>query len=285
MNKLPMLVILLVGLSGCLAGQKKTCEKPQVVVSILPVKSFVEKIAGDDFDIILLIPHGANPATYSLSPSQMRGISRAAAWFRMGYIGFELSWYGRISETYPALKIVDLSEGLDLISRNPEENQPFHAGVDPHTWLSPTRVKIMSDRIFRELTRMNPGKEDLYRENYQKFLDEIVRTDREIRAILQKAPGRKFISYHPSLSYFARDYGLIQLSMEEGGKEPTPARLAVIAETAKQEGIKAVFIQSDFDKEFASAFAGEIGAKIIQIWPLNPDWSENLLTIARLLSD
>jgi len=268
---------------GCASHSVQQTEKPEILVTILPEKSFIEKIAGSDFNISVLVPPGANPATYSLSPSQMIGISRASAWFRMGYVGFELTSAEKIREVNRKMKVVDLSSGLDLISGNAEKNQALRAGVNSHTWLSPRRVKIMALQIKNELISLNPGKEKNYTEGYLKFLEEINSTDSTINRILKNDRGKKFITIHPSLCYFAKDYGLSELTMEEGGKEPTPAHLAFLTETAKKEGIKAVFIQSDYDQEVARTFADEIHGQIIRIWPLNPDWSNNLISIAGIL--
>jgi zinc transport system substrate-binding protein len=285
MKNFIILLMLLLIACGCSDRYKKPTEKIKVLVSILPEKSFIEKIAGTDFEITVLIPPGANPATYSLLPSQMVDIVQAAAWFKIGYVGFELSWSDRIREVHPDLTIIDLSSGLDLISRKSEGYPAIRTGVNPHTWLSPLRVKKMALQILHNLILLNPGEAENYKSGYQRFLDEIEATDETLHTILQNYRGKKFITYHPSLSYLAKDYGLIQLSVEEDGKEPTPAHMAQLAKTAKQEGIRSIFIQSDFDKEFARTFAVETGGKIIQIWPLNPDWSNNLISIARLLSE
>jgi zinc transport system substrate-binding protein len=73
--------------------------------------------------------------------------------------------------------------------------------------------------------------------------------------------------------------------MEEGGKEPSPAHLARLAEIAGANGICTIYIQSEFDKEVAAAFAREIKGDIVQIWPLNPFWAENMISMARALSE
>ena len=35
--------------------------------------------------------------------------------FSCGYLGFERSWLGKLSENNPRLQVVDLSEGLELL--------------------------------------------------------------------------------------------------------------------------------------------------------------------------
>jgi zinc transport system substrate-binding protein len=272
-------------LAGCSVKPGNISDKKKILVTILPEKSFIEKIAGTGFDITVLVPQGANPAVYSLLPSQMIDIAKASVWFRMGFVGFELSSFERIKKVHPEMNIVDLSAGLDIISQFSPFDPSIRTGYDPHIWLSPENVKTMASQIMKELIRLNPSGEKMYTSGYQRFLEEIRATNDSINTILKDKKGKKFISFHPSLSYFARDYGLVQLSLEEGGKEPAPAHLLKLVETARQEGIRTIYIQSDFDKELARTFASETGGNIVQIWPLNPDWSKNLISIAQSLCE
>lgn len=285
MRKLLILATVALVAMGCGTRSPRVGEKPVILVSILPQKTFVEKIGGSDFKISLLIPHGANPTTYSLLPAQMAEISEARLWLRMGFVGFELSWKERIREVNRRMEVADLSEGVALIGGNSSDPRGGKSGIDPHTWLSPANVRVMAARILEELTKINPEKKKEYTAKYEEFLKEIDATDREIREILDNSAGKKVISYHPSLTYFARDYGLVQLSVEQGGKEPTPGQLAQLVQTARTENIRVIYIQSEFDRELATVFAGEIEGSVIQIWPLNPDWSANLTGIARQISE
>lgn len=270
---------------GCSRTNTFKDDKPVVLVSILPQKTFIEKIAGDDFDVSILIPHGANPATYSLLPAQMVLISKASTWFRMGYVGFELSWAEKILQTNPDMKVIDLSNGLDLIIAGTDEATGIPFGVDPHTWLSPSLVKKMALILHDELVALRPDRRESYHAGYQEFLREIENADTEIRELLQDYKGRKFISFHPSLSYFAREYGLEQYALQQRGKDPTAGHIAGLVKVAREENIRVIYIQSDFDRESARMFAGEIGGQAIQVWPLNPEWGENLLFMAQLFRD
>ena len=81
-------------------------------------------------------------------PSQLKEIANSAVWFRIGYIGFEYSWAEKIIQANKAMKVVDLSEGLDLIADKIEQHgDHVHMhGVDPHIWLSPVLVKQMAKK-------------------------------------------------------------------------------------------------------------------------------------------
>lgn len=262
-------------------------ERQVVTVSILPIKTFVEEIAGNDFKVNILLPPGASPADFTMVPSQLRDIARSRAWFRIGYIGFEYSWREKIEQVNKNMKVVNLSEGLDLISDEhlPSGERSKTSGINPHTWLSPTLVKQMAIRITEELSILNPEQKSEYQENLGQFIEKINELDSEIKAALEDFEGRQFIMFHPSLSYFAREYGLIQYSLEPGGKEPTPQRMAALVDFAKKENIDVIYIQSDLDREQARVFAEEIDGKVVQMWPLNPAWFENLRKITGILTE
>lgn len=280
------IVILIAAFSILLSCNNKAAKNskgqkiPTVTVSILPEKTFVKKIAGNDFKVNVLIPPGASPAAYTLLPSQLKDIAHSELWFRIGYIGFEHSWKSKIMQANSHMKVVNLSEGLDLIE---EKGSGLHHGVNPHIWMSPKLVKQIAKVILDELIALNPQKTDVYTANYNVFLEECNRVDCQLKEMLKDYQGRKFILYHPSLAYYARDYGLVEYSIELDGKEPTTKHFKELIDMAKSENIKAVYIQSYFDKEHARVFANEIGGKIVQIWPLNPAWRDNLLETTKTL--
>lgn len=280
-----ILVLLIITIAvGC--GQKKVAVEnasKNITVSILPQKTFVEKIAGTDFKVNVLIPPGTSPAAYSLLPSQMAEIAQSAIWFSMGYIAFELSWKDKIIEANTNMKVVDLSEGLDLIAagKNVQGEKTILTGVDPHIWLSPALVKKMAEKMLIEISAINPTEKEKYLANFKAFTAEIDSLDAEIRRIFSSYNGKKIISFHPSLSYFAREYGFEQLSLESGGKEPTPQRMTELIDLARRENIKVIYIQGELDREHARVFAEETGGQIIQVYPLKPDWSGNLREMAQ----
>lgn len=286
MKNFILIVALVFFISGC--SQKKSeisTASRNIVVSILPQKTFVEKIAGNDFKITVLLPPGTSPAAFSLLPSQMADIEKANLWFSMGYIGFELSWKDKITDANRLMKVVDLSEGLDLIAakKATENGRTVLTGVDPHIWLSPALVKQMTAKIFAELIAANPAQTDKYTANYNSFIAGIDSIDAEIRTKLAPFKGRKIITFHPSLSYFAREYGIEQYSLEAGGKEPTPQRMTELIDLAKRENIKVIYIQGELDREHARVFAEETGGQVIQVHPLSPDWAGNLLELTQTL--
>jgi len=273
-------------------GPDISSEKIQITVSILPQKYFVERIAGGgdnlDFDIHVMIPPGHSPATYAPTPQQMKALSHCKLYFRIGHIPFENAWMKNISSNNPHMKIIDTSVGVDLIETGEAEDElhqvhHHHAGIDPHIWLCPRAVKIQAKHILDAVIEIDRENQEFYKENYRLFLLDIDRLDREIKALLEKCRGRKFLVFHPAWSYFAREYGLEQLPIEVEGKAPNPANLKKIIDIARRENIRIIFVQEQFDTHSAGAVAAEIGGRVVKIDPLALDWLDNMKKIAQTL--
>jgi zinc transport system substrate-binding protein len=261
-------------------------------VSILPQKYFVEKIAGDKFDVKVMIPPGASPATYEPSPSDLVNLHKAAAYFRIGHIGFEISKMMDIVRMNKKMNIYDCSENIELISGEPhshgeeeigehEEEADGHTGINPHIWLSPKSVIRISGNILNGLIDLDPVNKDIYTANCNGFVSDLEKLDMEISVMLKDLKSRKFIVYHPAWSYFARDYGLEEVSIEIDGKEPSAGTIRRVIDTAREENIRIVFVQKQFDRKLADNIASEINGRVIQLDPLEEKWFDNIIVIAR----
>lgn len=252
-----------------------------ISVSILPQKYFVEKIAGDLVQVHVLVPPGASPELYSLMPSQMKDLSKSTAWLRIGKIGFEESWINKIRQSTPGIKIFDTSVQADWIAGEETHGGHVHLhGFDPHIWSSPAEVKKIVTETYQALSSLLPENKDLLNLNYESFMKEIDQLDQELKTRLDQLENRKFLIFHPALTYFARQYNLEQIALEVDGKEPSPRYMRSLIEKAKSENIHVIFIQKEFDAENARQLANEIDGEVIRIDPLSEQWDRQLREIA-----
>ena len=296
--KAPFLIgILFLGLLSCSSPAKPDQEKVQVSVSILPQQYFVDRIAGDRVQVNVMVPPGASPATYEPTASQLARLEESSLYLSMGYLGFERSWMDKLSSVNANMKIIDLSSGIELISgeeENKGQNNHTHGhgnpghrhdtGIDPHTWMSPANVGIMSRQIHEVLCEILPDHQQEFSRNLELFLAETDSLDRVIRQMFSGIRNRTFMIYHPALAYLARDYELTQLSLESEGKEPSPLHMKKMADLGKELGIQTIFIQKEFDRRNATVLAEEIGARVMEINPLDPDWPAQIIYISNALS-
>lgn len=281
-----LLIPALLMISSCNQGgnERNSQTSNTVLVSILPYKFFVEQIAGDKLNTLVLIPPGTTPHVYDPTPRQMAEISKADIYFFNGHLSFEQSWLKKITDSHAHLSMVNLNKGIELIGGHNCENPGHDHGNDPHTWLSPKNGKIIAGNIYHALTEKYPEHEDVFRKNFNSLLQDIGKLDRQIRDILSETDSRKFMIFHPSLSYFARDYNLEQIPIELEGKEPSPSQLRASIDRAKNEGLKTILIQKEFDSDNATIIAREIDGNVVQVDPLSENWLTNLLDIAEKIS-
>ncbi|WP_321519595.1 metal ABC transporter solute-binding protein, Zn/Mn family [uncultured Bacteroides sp.] len=289
MRKIFIMLSLLVSIAFIGCTNKKEQNKKILTVTIEPQRYFTEQIAGDKFSVVSMVPKGSSPESYDPIPSQLVSLDKSEAYFRIGYIGFELTWFERLKENAPHMLVFDTSAGINLIldshhhhhGDNEGSNHSLK-GIDPHIWNSPINVQIIANNTCKALCSLDKANEIYYIQRCNKLKQEIKNLDDTLKVILKNA-DKSFMIYHPALSYFARDYGLHQICIEEEGKEPSPAHLKELIQTCKKEGVRVIFVQQEFDKNNAELIAKETGTKIVSINPLSYDWKGEMIHIAQAL--
>ena len=202
--------------AACAGGSKADREEARVItVSILPQKYFLEKIVGDRFDVKCMLDKGGNPETYEPSMSYMMNLEKSDAYFLMGNIGFELSIRSKIKEYNPDIRVYDVSKGIELISGSHHFDVDDKEGIDPHTWTSVANARVIIKNMLDDVVELDPEHKAEYESNYRDFDRELSEFQDSIALRLQSVKGGSFVVWHPSLSYFARDYGLINLFAEK----------------------------------------------------------------------
>lgn len=265
-----------------------------LTVTIEPQRYFLEQIVGDKFKIHTLVPPGSSPETYEPVPSAMIELGNSLAYFKVGFLGYENVWTGKLSENNPNLEIVDCSAGIELVYGGHEHHDHAHGeahhyhdsadAADPHVWSSAKNAVQFSKNMLNAVVELDAENADFYWANFEELRLKITKTDSVLTNLLRDIPSRSFIIYHPALAYFARDYDLEQHSIEFEGKNPSPAQMKELVDLAKAENIKTVFIQQEFDVKNTEVIAKEIGAKSYTINPLAYEWYKELIRIAEILA-
>jgi zinc transport system substrate-binding protein len=247
-----------------------------ITLSILPQQYFVERIGGENVAVNVMVLPGESPATYEPKPDQLRALSEAQAYVSIG-VPFEQAWLERISSANPDMLMIDTTQGIERLG------DPEHP--DPHIWLSPRLVKIQAQTIYDALVRLDPEHQTAYQANLERFLEDIDALDADIRSTLSGLEQRKFMVFHPSWGYFARDYDLEMIPIEIGGQEPSAAELTALIERAQAEDIRVIFAQPQFSTKKAQTIAEEIDGEVLLIDPLAPDWLDNLRQVTATFAD
>ena len=280
MKRFLYLIILCVILAGCKgtpqkqadSGKASGTEKPAVTVTVTvtisPYKYFVDQIAKGKVDVNVMVSNGNNPETYEPYAQQMMELSKSALYLKVGSIGFEQTWMKKLQDNAPDMKVIDTSVGIKP-AKTPGGN------IDPHVWMSCSNARIIASNILKALCELEPKNKAFFEKNYQSLLSIIDKRDSTIKESFKKDPDlvRKFVIYHPILTYFARDYQLEQLAIEEEGREPSASQLKSLIQRARKEKIKYCLIQAEFANRNTNTFINESHTKPMNINPLQGEWN------------
>jgi len=311
------LVFIAIAAVSCGPRSPRGAQGRVVTVTIPPFAWFVEQIGGDDFTVNVLLPPGADHHIWEPLPAQISSLSGSEAFIMNGQLGFEHAWMDRFRQVNPNMKVLDLSRHIELLGpRHPsgigvsappgaepqseglrseglrsegagheegdhEDHGHAHGGPDPHYWMSPSAAFIMARDVHDFLVGLNPASSEKYDSNLYAINREISEVDSLVRVALGPGPHPTVMIYHPALAYMGRDYGFEQVSFEDEGKSPSPARMKQLIDLARENEIKIIFIQAEYDVRNAESLSRETGARLVVINPMNSDWPEAVMEIAR----
>ncbi len=288
-NIIYIAVATIIGTMMMLCGCNPVPSKPVLAVSIQPQKYLLEKIVGDKFDILCLLAQGSNPEAYEPSFNHLVNLEKSKAYFRIGNIGFELAILDKVKKNSPDLMIVDTSIGIDYLKGTHEgvsaKGHRHHSHeIDPHVWSSVRNAKIIAGNMYKSVLKIDAKNKKIYEKNYNALITELDVLEEDLKHQLETVSGQAFAVWHPSLSYFARDYGLKQIAMENEGKEVPASVLKETIDQAKANDVKVMFYQKEFDNRQVQVVNQQLGAMLVEINPMNYNWAEELKKIANALT-
>jgi zinc transport system substrate-binding protein len=196
-----------------------------------------------------------------------------------------MTWLDRFYETNKSMKRLSLGNHIDLIKPDLHSGEVQTEGADPHYWVSPKCAATIASSVKDLLCELAPGERETYEKNYLKLLGIISGIEKRANELFSGFNGRTFMTFHPTLGYLARDYGLNQIAVEKEGKEPTPLTLRELIDIAKFKNIKVIFIQKEYDTKNARAIASETGAVTRAIDPLSENWPVAMMDIINAIYD
>lgn len=270
----------------------QTTERDELTVSIPAQKWLLDSIVGDRYKVVAMLEDGSNPETFEPTMQQLMSLQNSAAYFTVGNLGFELASMPKIKENFPTLEVIDTSKGIIPIEgthtghacasgQNPATSSD---NPDPHLWTSLSNARILARNMYETLVRMDPDGKDYYSARFKALDSGLSALNDSIAGILSPLKDKAFLVWHPSLSYFARDYSLKQISVEISGKEASPAQYRAQLDLAKKAEPLLFFTQTEFDPRQAQAIAEELNIPAAPIAVMQFDISAQIRSIANELS-
>ncbi len=284
--KITLVVALALSMSFGVACKVQAQESPglKVFVGILPQGYFVKRIGGSNVSVNVLVGPGQSPATFQVTPKQMAELAQADVLFITG-MPFENRLISKINRSFKGLTIVDLRKDIELRGfQDHDHGYDGHEGIsDPHIWLDPKLAPMQAKTICDKLAGLDRSHATEFRINLREFQKELRRVDRKIASKLAPYRGRLIMVFHPAYGYFLNSYGLTQEAVEFNGKNPGPKQLARWIEKVRARDVKVVFVQPQFSKREAQTIAESVGAVVVPLDPLAPDYISNLEKMADVI--
>jgi ABC-type Zn uptake system ZnuABC Zn-binding protein ZnuA len=240
-------VLLLVGCGSSASADRAFT----VVATTTQVADLTRNVAGPGTHVVQLLQPNADPHDYEIRPHDVGALADADLIVRSG---------GEVDEW-----VEDAIEGSG--SDAPVVNLSDHVklrGDDPHWWQDPRNAILAVHELERALRRDAPA-----------YVERLRRLDAETAACVARVRGRKLVTTHDSLGYYAARYGLdvigavIPSQSTEG--QPSAGDVADLVDTIRATGVKAVFAESSVDPKVEEAIARETGATVG-----TPLWADTL---------
>lgn len=260
-------IILSIACFGC-KGVTVSDKKIRVLATTSIIADVVRQVVGDQVDISILIPIGADPHEFSARPKDAVEIESADIIFANG-AGLEEFLLPLIESLGGNDKWVEVSAGIKLLTL-PESGS---SGIlyDPHTWMDPKNILIWLNNITDSLEKLDPTNKDYYRANAELYRGKIQQLDTWIHSEIQVIPQirRVIITDHDVLGYFISVYDFQQIATISTSfstdAAPSAQVLADIENLIAQNHIPAIFITESSSQILANQIANDTGIEVVTL--------------------
>jgi zinc transport system substrate-binding protein len=249
------------GLAGCGSSSGHGGSPVKVVAAFYPLHYVAQQVGGGSVTVTNLVQPGAEPHDLELSPRQLAEIADADLVLYLP--GFQPS----VDE---AVQQDAKDAALDVTTTAPLLDSATEGGHDPHLWLDPTRLVMVTNAVADRLAAIDPANATGYHERAARLDQALNTVDGEFARGLKSCQRREIVTSHAAFGYLAQRYGLTQIPLTglSPEAEPTPQHLAEAAEAARKAKATTIFFETLVSPKVAQAVASTIGAKTAVLDPL-----------------
>ena len=273
MRRLLLTLLLVVALVPADAGAAK---KIQAVATIPDLADMTRQVGGDLVEVMSLATGVEDIHAVQMKPKFAVALNRADVVILMG-LEAEHSFLPALLEASRNPKIrrdapgyIDCSvytQVLEVPSRLDRSLGDQHPMGNPHINLDPVRAKDMVRALSDGLTRNFPEHGSTFKANAARYIQELDAAIARWRQEAAPLKGKKIVSYHPDLIYFAERFGMEAFGTIEirPGIDPTPSHVADLIERMRQAKVEIVVRERHYPAGLAETVAKATGAKLVEL--------------------
>ncbi|MDA0563215.1 zinc ABC transporter substrate-binding protein [Streptomonospora sp. S1-112] len=145
-----------------------------------------------------------------------------------------------------------------------------HGEFDPHMWLDTERMAEAAAGLADRLAEIDPDHADAFAANAEEVTTLLDGIHEDYSTGLADCRSRDIVVSHTAFGYLAARYDLHQIPVAglDSHSEPSPARMAEVAETVREHDVTTVFTEPLTSPEAAETIAAETGADTAVLDPL-----------------
>jgi zinc transport system substrate-binding protein len=269
------LIAALLIFASSLFEDKDSSSEFKIAASIFPLADIARNIAGDNAEVVQILPSGASPHTFDPSPSQQAALNGSEIMFMIGH---DLdNWAEKLAKnTSNNIEIIVVDSGVELEESNHETEGDYEEegheeeGVNPHYWMSYTNTILIAENIKDALVKIDGKNSKVYESNFEKYKSQVQASFDNQKSLFEELDKREIITFHDAFGYFADDLGIEVAAVVEEfpGKEPTASYLSELGEIIEKTGIKTFFKEPQLSDSIISALASDYNASVENLDPI-----------------
>lgn len=165
---------------------------------------------------------------------------------------------------------IDCSEGIKILEK-PETlsraEGEIHPQGNPHYNVDPANGPIIARNIAAGMSRIYPEHAAEYQKNLKAYVAQLEAKLVEWRKWVAPLKGVKAVSYHKDMVYLGRFSGIDFIDTVElkPGIAPTPTHLEQLVKKMKEQNVKLIVREQQYDAKTCEWLAAKTGARIAVI--------------------
>ncbi|AXX89416.1 hypothetical protein CKA55_09400 [Arcobacter suis] len=241
-----------------------------LVVTYFPLETnLVNKIAQKEIKTREITSRYLN--TYKDIPiSEISKLANSKIFFHFG-LEVEKQYAEVLLRHNPKLVIVDISANVSKIENN------------PYIWTDPLNLRAVAKNIYEAFAKYDKSKESYYKENYEKFLDEIDQTFLKIKQKLNNSEIQYIYVFDDFWEYFAKRFGITTVFREK--KYLSSNELSQVNEFTKDKNITKLLFSKEDKQDFINSLTKNLNINAIEDDIFNDSWQLNILNFVEQISE
>lgn len=258
------------------SGTAAAAEKIKVVATIPDLAEFARRIGGDLVEVTSIATGVEDIHAVPMKPSFAVLLNRADLLVLLG-LEAEHAFLPALLEAARNPKILRDAPGyidcskyvtvLEVPTRLDRSLGDQHPMGNPHYNLDPVSMKEAARAMEEGFAQNYPEDQSVFKRNLEALeadLDaNIARWTREAAPL----KGKKLVSYHPDMVYFAERFGMEPVGTIEirAGVDPTPSHIEDLIDRMKREKVDVVIRERHYPAGLAETIAQRTGAKLVEL--------------------